>query len=434
MAESKHGPPSSRSWRGRDKATNYDGPSKFARIFWSTVFVGLIGALVWRLSWQTTSAQLAAVRMIYEHTTPIPFSAEDAEAFCTLDSKNPVLRVDCDRSDTIAGLWKEGKNQSNRGTDPVVIYVAGRGVSDADGTDADGRAWLLCSDYDEPAGRRPSHAPGRYSLRNLLTDAKQRQAPLKLLILDVSFSLSDPGAAMLVNEFPALVNEETKRINDPTLWVLTNSRALEVEHFSPSAHRSAFSYFVTEGLRGEAYFAAHRGWWYRLPGRNANVYLDDLYRFVHSGVGDWLTKHHDSSEGQTPGLFHAGEGLVAHSPAGLTLRSVVERSRSRGVSEPAAAGQEAVEIKLSAAEESLKKAWEQRDAWLKPTGSGWTIGDCSPHLWRDYERLLLDYEFRLGCGTVEAKVEKDLREKVVQVLDSNASPEGGAGRTQRPSA
>jgi len=232
-----------------------------ARVFWSLVFLGLIGALIWLLWWQKPEAQLAALRIIYEKTTPIPFCDEDAEAFAGLAPGTDVRKEDRDRADTIFNLWGERKGEGGHRNEPVVVYLAARGVSDADGA-----AWLLCSGYQRAAAR-PQGGPveGRCSLRELLAASKKRQAPLKLLILDVSYAISDPGAGMMINEFPALVDEEVKRIDDDKLWVLTNSQPLEVEHFSQSAGRSVFGYFVTEGLRGEADVAVREGTDARLP-------------------------------------------------------------------------------------------------------------------------------------------------------------------------
>ena len=210
-----------------------------------------MGGLVWllRLWWQKPEAQLAALRIIYENTTPIPFCDEDAEAFASLAPGTDVRKEDSDRADTISNLWDQRKEEGGRRNDPVIVYLAARGVSDADGT-----AWLLCSGYERvAAGAKAACAEGRYSLHDLLAAAKNRRAPLKLLILDVSYALSDPARGMMINEFPALVEEEVKKIdNDDKLWVLTNSQSLEVEHFCESARRGVFSYFVTEGLRGEA--------------------------------------------------------------------------------------------------------------------------------------------------------------------------------------
>ena len=43
----------------------------------------------------------------------------------------------------------------------------------------------------------------------------------------------------------------------------------------------------------------------------------------------------------------------------------------------------------------LQAAWEQHDELDRDAQFGWTIVDYAPHLWREYEAVLLDYEFRL---------------------------------------
>ena len=143
----------------------------------------------------------------------------------------------------------------------------------------------------------------------------------------------------MINEFPALVDEEVKKIDDDKLWVLTNSQPLEVEHFSQSAGRSVFGYFVTEGLRGEADVAVREGTDARLPRHDGIVDLDELYDFVLRGVSDWVRKDRGGMESQTPCLYHAGKGLVHEVPPGLHLRYAVGRAEAgrsgpRGGGEP----------------------------------------------------------------------------------------------------
>ena len=119
MAEPKHGPPSSRSWRGGAKtAANYEGPGNAARIFWSLVFLGLMGGLVWVVAKiiPKPEAQLAALRIVYENTTPIPFCDEDAEAFAGLEPGTDVRKEDRDRADTIFNLWGERKGEGGAAT------------------------------------------------------------------------------------------------------------------------------------------------------------------------------------------------------------------------------------------------------------------------------------------------------------------------------
>ena len=262
---------------------------------------------------------------------------------------------------------------------------------------------------------------GADSLHDLLAAAKQRQAPLKLLILDVSYALSDPPEGMLINEFPARVAEEVKNLNDDKLWVLTNSQALETEHFSASARRGAFSYFVTEGLRGEADVAVREGQDVKLPRHDGIVDLDELYDFVLRGVGDWVQKDRDGLESQTPCLFHAGQGLVHEVPPGLHLRYIVGRAQP---AEPVAAGD---------ADDLLQTAWEQRDELDRGTPAGWTIVDYAPHLWREYEEVLLDYEFRLRSGAVHASRKADLSSKVIEPL-KHIPAAGDAGSAYDPVA
>ena len=135
----------------------------------------MIGALTWVIVqlWPKPQTQLSALRIIYEKTTPIPFCDEDAAAFASLAPGTDVRKEDRDRADTIPDLWGEGKGEGGRGNGPVVVYLAARGVSDADGT-----AWLLCSGYQGAAARsRGGPAAGRYSVHDLLADGKETSSP-----------------------------------------------------------------------------------------------------------------------------------------------------------------------------------------------------------------------------------------------------------------
>ena len=112
---------------------------------------------------------------------------------------------------------------------------------------------------------------------------------------------------MVVNEFAQLLEAEVRRVNHPGLWVLMSNGPLEVPHVSRSDSRSAFGYFVTEGLAG----AADRD-------GDGVVELHELVEYVRQGVAGWVDRESSGAETQTPWLLHGGEGS-ANAPAGLAL-------------------------------------------------------------------------------------------------------------------
>ena len=144
-------------------------------------------------------------------------------------------------------------------------------------------AWLLCSDFsvlrdttDTAPAKAGTPAPaGRYRLRDLLGQIKQCPAKSKLLVLDTGYLNYDPRMGLFVNEFPRLLEEDVKAVNDPDLWVPCSCRPLESSHVCGPAKRSVFSYFVNQGVTG----AAKQG--------NRWVELDDLFTYVRDHVASW---------------------------------------------------------------------------------------------------------------------------------------------------
>ena len=151
-------------------------------------------------------------------------------------------------------------------------------------------------------------------MADLLGQIQQCPAGKKLVILDAGDLACDPRLGLFVNEFPQLLDEEVRRVNDPGLWILASNRPLEVSHVSQSAKRSVFGHFVAEGLSGAA-------------DRNGDgmVELAELLQFVRSGVAGWVSRQSGGAETQTPWLLHGGEG-AADAPPGLTLLPISERA------------------------------------------------------------------------------------------------------------
>ncbi len=192
--------------------------------------------------------------------------------------------------DTLAGKLREGLQRS----DTLIVYLTGNCVSDA-GPDGPA-AWLLCSDF-APA-REPgaeSKPTGRYRLRDVLGQIKQCPAKSKLLVLDTGYLNYDPRLALFVNEFPRLLAEDVRAVNDPDLWVLCSCRPLEASHVCGPQKRSVFNYFVTEAFTGAAN-----------PGSRW-VDLEHLFVYTRDHVAGWVDRQSGGTERQTPWLLHCGD-------------------------------------------------------------------------------------------------------------------------------
>ena len=183
----------------------------------------------------------------------------------------------------------------------LVLYITAHGVSHG------GRAYLLADDFEVAQSES-----GRLELAQLFEQLRKCPAKMKLLILEAGYAVTDPRLGMLVNEFPRLLESELEAVDDPNLWVLTASQSLETSHVSYSLGQSVFSHFVTEGLKGVT----------DDKGNTPDIELKGFFTFVRDGVSQWVKRHSQGSQTQTPSLIHAGEGRDDDPPDGLFLLHV----------------------------------------------------------------------------------------------------------------
>jgi len=352
----------------------------------------LAGALAWLLWWwiflpAVHFASLPIVDFDVLAAAPVCFAGEDVDAFTHLARNRPgaVLR-DLQTSRSIATLANRLQGIAPGRRDTLVLYLRGHNVS------ADGKAWVLCSDYLR------SGQAGRYPLGDLLRQLAECPAAKKLLIIDAGDLAGDPRLGMLVNEFPQLLEDEVRLVNDPGLWILASHRPLEAAHTSQSARRSAFGYFVTEGLRGAAD-----------ANGNGMIELAELTDYVRRHVADWVQQDSAGAASQTPWLLHGGAG-ASEAPAGLAIVPVSDSQLSDSEDKTA----EDPAVKQVAA--LLDEAWRLRDRFQnRRAAPTWTPIDYAPHLWRAYQELLLGYERRSRGGMEydSAKLADNLRTNVL---------------------
>ena len=253
----------------------------------------LVGLLAWAVWWRfyhptVYFVSLPAVDYGVLAVPPLRFAAEDVESLAALPRPGQALVLaDFQTSQSIAALAARLQTLGAEEKDTLILYLRVYGVSD------DGKAWVLWSDFLPPA------AGGRCSLAELLGQVSRCRAGIKLLLLDTGDLDYDPRLGVFVNEFPLLLDEEVRQVNDPRLWVLASNRPLEVSHVSESKRRSAFDYFVGQGLAGAADVNG-----------NGTIDLAELAGFVRGGVARWVSWQTNGVETQTPWLLRGGEGAA----------------------------------------------------------------------------------------------------------------------------
>jgi hypothetical protein len=235
---------------------------------------------------------------------PIAYCYEDLEALrAVLDPESSDASSWNDATtDKIAQLDTALRETSNS-HDNVLVYIKAHGVS------LNGAAYLLDGSF-ELRGRA-----GRLSIDKLLADVAESPARIKLLVLDTGHLASDPRMGMLANDFSRLVaNAVAKRPAAENVWVLTSNSLFEQAQVSIKDRRSAFGYYLAEGLKGAADGV--------LPNaeRDGLVQLDELYTYVREHVVQYARLSSSDRQSQTPLLLRSGEGEVSEPPHQDLLR------------------------------------------------------------------------------------------------------------------
>lgn len=302
---------------------------------------------------------------------PLRFAAEDVDALAGPGrSARTAVLSGLNTSQRISQLGDRLASLAAKEKDTLILYARVYGVSD------NGQAKLLWGDYLQAA------EGGRTTPADLFGQLAKCKAGKKLLLLDTGDLAYDPRLGVFVNEFPLLLEDEIRRVDDPRLWILVSNRPLEVSHMIESEGRSVFSHFITRGLAGAA-------------DRNGDGVVDlaELVSFVRGGVSAWVADETGGVQSQTPWLRN-GKGAV-RAPAGFDLLSV---AAARGAARPSAAVRKRP-ADTARCQSLLDEAWRLRDRGQQRTAAApWTPVDYAPHLWRAWQELLLGYERRCYSG------------------------------------
>lgn len=382
------------SWRaGPARRPSAHGAPWAQRILFSLLGLVLVGLFAWLIIWwiflpTVHFAYLPVVDYDALAAPPLRFVEEDAQGFAAAAPHGPAAPLrDLQTSEAMPTLGKRLQGLLTGRKDTLVLYVAAHGVS------VDGKPYLLSSDW-----RRGAQS-GRYALADFLAQLRDCPADLKLLLLDAGRVDYDPPSGVLVNQFPRLVRQELAQIDDPALWLLLSHHPLETARASDSARRSAFGYWVSEGLRGGA-------------DRNTDrkVDLAELADFVRGGVCAWALRETAGQAAQTPWLLRGGGDVtapppIALVPVGCRAQAGAEPAEAPSGEEAGPKAEKAPDPKAARAEHAaelrrlLDEAWAARDTLADRTDvAPWSPVDYAPHLWREFEALLLGYEDRLAGG------------------------------------
>ena len=238
------------------------------------------------------------------------------------------------------------------GREPLVLYVAGVGVSaPADGQGV--RAFLLSSDGGFlDAGALVSFAE--------LVEPLQKQKRPALILLDAQPIASDRNLGVFGNAFL----KQVEPLLDPagSIVVLAAAGPGQICWTSESDRQSGFAHFVQQGLSGEA-----DDW--------GAISVQSLYRYVRSGVAGWVAEHRAGAV-QTPALL-----------GNTKLDFAIPKQATPSPSAPAD------EKTRQATLEQLVDAWKARDQLATSHSFHHT-----PASWRQYLESLLHAErlFRAG--------------------------------------
>ena len=401
-------------WRARARPSDAPRRQKYVlRILLTLAFLGLAAWFVWLL-WPKTwpGVQLAVLPVTgYDIAfAPVPYSPADADEFtASSPGQRTEILGELQDSANLQRLYDRLQGLLKSSNEVLILYVSAHGVSD------NGQPYLLCSDFfREGAKALPGEASdpaakGRLPLEGVLGQVSKCRAGLKLVLLDCNHLASDPRLGMAVNEFPRLLEDAVKKIDDRALWVLSCSRPLEVSRVSYAEKRSLFAHFVTQGFRG---LADADG--------DGSVNLAEFYAFVRDGVANAVEQQGARAETERPVLLHGGKGIVTDLPRDFLFR--VPRPVAGEEETPPPAKKDAASPEIRSL---LAKAWEWRDKAQSHAGTGnWSPVDYAPPLWREYQALVLGHEMRYRLGA--AWTESSLAE--LKALAAASPAEAGFGQ------
>lgn len=246
---------------------------------------------------------------------PIPFAAQDHAALLAAvpEPKSEFAHtIDDTESDNSLARLGEACEKVPRGA-VLVVCITAHGVS------ADGKAYLLASNYDPDAGPQPR---GRIAVSDLLKTLSGAPARQIVLVLDAGRLDQDLTQGMIVNEFPRLVEAEVKALRSPekSLYVMLASSYLEQSQVSFREQRSAFNYFLVNGWQGDAEGVSKS---------DDQLMLGEWFAYVRDRTSAWAWNASGKTRPQTPVLLRGGVGQVELAEADKVLLRRVRKPKEQ---------------------------------------------------------------------------------------------------------
>src|SRR5262249_37090472 len=248
----------------------------------------------------------------------------------------------------------------------ILIYLALHGG----GNDRDG-AYLVPGDfkvYPGPKDKKGSDALLR--VRDVLDLLKQWPKKNKVLILDATQVVADWPLGLLHNNFARKLDDLKDEIAEiPRLVVLSASGKDQRSWVSEEWGRTIFGHYVIEGLKGAADKSGNG---------NNRVDVREFVEYVEKEVPAWVQANRD--EKQTPQLY-LGKDLRREDLSQIELVALEKSYQAPDPTDARGA--------RWASPPALRNAWEKWDALRRQTPAPAVY---TPHLWRQYQDLLVRYE------------------------------------------
>jgi hypothetical protein len=334
------------------------------------VLVGVVaGLLYWIRPIHTPYFLAAWVDQNVDPQIPVnPWAPQDREALRAL----PWEDQNAFASQSRHRLVSELSGLSQRGNQPVVVFLSALAL-----TDTDGEVFLL------PADAHLENPRTWLPLREVFTQLRACPSSRKLLLLDIMHPFTDPRAGLLLDDVAGHVDDAVKDAltRAPDLQVFCACAPGQVSLSSEVLRSSAFAHYVRDGLAGQA-----DGY---LPGVAANgqVSVRELAAFVTARVDFWARRTRGSR--QTP-VLHVGPQA-----GDFTLVGVRASSPSPALPSP------------REYPGWLLAGWKLRDGWSSWLGNSWSGSEATSFarvpvpLFRTLDEALLRSEqhWRGGTGT-----------------------------------
>jgi hypothetical protein len=273
-------------------------------VFWSLLFLGLVGALGYYIFWRPVRTPFIAYAAT-SYAAPIPpnaFASEDLVGLRSLGSEGGLLEEKRIIDFREMPAWeskdkwlRELRRQIDTAVpggpakNAIIIYLSVHGV-----VDENGEPCLI------PPGASPWQSSQWIRVGDVLNelflfqDEKGRYATKikgwdKLLVLDCNRIDVNWGLGQFYNGFAARLRDVVRKANVPKLYVLNSASPGQAAWSAPELHGSVFGYFLAQGLGGAADMES-------AGNHNNQVSLRELHGYLKANVDQWVIENRDDRQ------------------------------------------------------------------------------------------------------------------------------------------